>query len=178
VLVRGAQAAVVDTGVEGSADAIGEVLAAAGPGWAGVRDVILTHYHGDHAGSIAEVLTRATTATGHVGAADLDRVTSPRPLRPAADGSEVFGLRVVATPGHTAGHISVFDPESGVLVAGDALTNAAGLAGSNPQYTADPAAATASVRRLAQLSPRTVLFGHGEPLESGAAAALTTLAAG
>src|SRR6478735_11219533 len=55
VLVRGRQAAVVDTGVAGSADAIGAVLDSAGPGWAGVRHVVLTHKHGDHAGSIGEV---------------------------------------------------------------------------------------------------------------------------
>jgi glyoxylase-like metal-dependent hydrolase (beta-lactamase superfamily II) len=178
VLVRGREAAVVDTGVSGSADAIGEVLTTAGPGWAGVRHVILTHYHGDHAGSVADVLGRATAATGHIGAGDLERVISPRPLQPAADGSEVFGLQIVATPGHTAGHVCVFDPQSGVLVAGDALTNTAGLAGSSPRNTADPAAAMASVRRLAALPVRSVLFGHGEPLQADAAAALARLAAG
>jgi glyoxylase-like metal-dependent hydrolase (beta-lactamase superfamily II) len=178
VLVRGSQAAVVDTGVAGSADAIGEVLATAGPGWAGVRHVVLTHHHPDHAGSIGDVLTRATSATAHIGEADLGHVTSPRPLVAAADGSEVFGLQVVATPGHTAGHISVFDAATGLLVAGDALNNSAGLAGSNPQFTADEAAARASVARLAALPVRTVLFGHGEPLDAGAAAALKRLAAG
>jgi glyoxylase-like metal-dependent hydrolase (beta-lactamase superfamily II) len=178
VLVRGSQAAVVDTGVAGSAQAIGQVLDAAGPGWAGVRHVILTHHHPDHAGSAGEVLGRATAATGHVGEADLGQVDSPRPLQPAADGAEVFGLQLVATPGHTAGHLSVFDPESGVLVVGDALNNTDGLAGSNPSFTADPAAAVASVRKLALLPVRTVLFGHGEPLESGALDALRKLAGG
>ena len=51
VLVRGNEAAVVDTGVGGSADQIGAVLDDAGPGWAGVRHVVLTHKHPDHAGS-------------------------------------------------------------------------------------------------------------------------------
>ena len=37
VLVRGNEAAVVDTGVGGSGEAIGTVLDEAGPGWAGVR---------------------------------------------------------------------------------------------------------------------------------------------
>jgi glyoxylase-like metal-dependent hydrolase (beta-lactamase superfamily II) len=175
VLVRGDQAAVVDTGTAGSADAIGAVLDRAGPGWDGVRHVILTHHHQDHAGSAADVLGRAPAAAGYVGAADLSQVTAPR-LRPVSDGTEVFGLRLVATPGHTAGHMCVFDPQTGVLVAGDALTNTAGLAGSNPQFTADPQAAQASIRVLAGLPVRTVLFGHGSPLESGAAAALKDLA--
>jgi glyoxylase-like metal-dependent hydrolase (beta-lactamase superfamily II) len=175
VLVRGDQAAVVDTGTAGSADAIGAVLDRAGTGWGGVRHVILTHHHPDHAGSAAEVLGRAPAAAGYVGAADLAQVTAPR-LRPVSDGTEVFGLRLVATPGHTAGHMSVFDPQTGVLVAGDALTNTAGLAGSNPQFTVDPQAALGSIRTLAGLPVRTILFGHGAPLETGAAAALKDLA--
>jgi glyoxylase-like metal-dependent hydrolase (beta-lactamase superfamily II) len=82
----------------------------------------------------------------------------------------------VATPGHTAGHISLFDPATGVLVAGDAMNNSDGLAGSNPQYTADEAEAARSLRKLAALPVRTVYFGHGAPLEKDAAAALRRLA--
>jgi len=176
VLVRGREAAVVDTGVGGSADEIGAVLDQAGPGWAGVRHVVLTHKHPDHAGSIGDVLTAATRATGYVGADDLAAVDAPRRLTALGDGDEVFGLQVVATPGHTVGHLAVFDPDTEVLVAGDALTNTEGLAGSNPQFTEDKAAAVASVRKLARLTPRTILVGHGEPLTDGAAAALQKLA--
>ena len=176
VLVRGREAAVVDTGVAGSADAIGAVLDKAGPGWAGVRHVVLTHKHPDHAGSVGEVLTEATKATGYVGAADLAEVDAPRQLKALKDGDEVFGLRVVATPGHTAGHVAVFDADTGVLVAGDALTNMDGLAGSNPQFTEDEAAAAASVRKLARLTPSTILVGHGAPVLRDASNALTTLA--
>ncbi len=176
VLVRGAQAAVVDTGVAGSADAIGSVLASAGPGWAGVRHVVLTHKHGDHAGSISDVLARADKAVGYVGEADLADVDSDERLRPLADGDDVFGLQVVGTPGHTVGHISVFDTTANVLLAGDALNNTDGLAGSNPQFTEDKDAAVASVRRLADLRPRTILVGHGDPVVRGAADALQRLA--
>lgn len=176
VLVRGNEAAVVDTGVEGSADAIGQVLDAAGPGWAGVRHVVLTHHHGDHAGSLGAVLERAPSATGYIGAADLEKVSSPRPLRAVEDGDEVFGLTVVGTPGHTAGHVSVLDPQTGVLVVGDAMNNTDGLAGANPRFTESMDDATASLRTIAALDVRTVLFGHGEPLETDAAAQIRSLA--
>lgn len=174
VLVRGREAAVVDTGVGGSADAIGEVLDEAGPGWGGVRHVVLTHKHPDHAGSISEVLEQATSATGHIGQADLSEVDAE--LSALADDDNVFGLRIVATPGHTAGHISVFDEDTGVLVAGDALTNEGELAGSNPEFTEDEAAATASVRKMAALAPRTILVGHGDPVTDDATATLQELA--
>lgn len=135
VLVRGNEAAVVDTGVGGSGEAIGTVLDEAGPGWAGVRHVVLTHKHPDHAGSVSEVLDQAPDATGYLGQADLGEVDASRALTALSDGDEVFWLQIVGTPGHTAGHVAVFDADTGVLVAGDALTNQNGLAGSNPQFT-------------------------------------------
>src|SRR4051794_30783189 len=157
VLVRGREAAVVDTGVEGSEDQIGVVLRQAGPGWAGVRHVVLTHKHGDHAGSLSAVADRAPSATLYAGAPDVSALDAPRPVRTVADDDDVFGLRIVASPGHTAGHVAVFDEQSRVLVAGDALTNTDGLAGSNPQFTEDADAARASVRKLAGLEPRVIL---------------------
>jgi glyoxylase-like metal-dependent hydrolase (beta-lactamase superfamily II) len=176
VLVRGREAAVVDTGVAGSVDAIVDVLDEAGPGVSGVRHVILTHKHPDHAGSINEVLAATPKATGYVGTADLSEVDATQRLTPLDDGDEVFGLQLVGTPGHTAGHLAVFDPDTGVLVAGDALTNMGQLAGSIPQFTEDELAAAESVRKLAQLAPRTILVGHGEPVVDGASAALEELA--
>lgn len=176
VLVRGRQAAVVDTGVEGSAEAIGTVLDTAGPGWAGVRHVVLTHQHPDHAGSTGAVLERATEATGYAGAADLDAIDASG-LQPLADGDDVFGLQIVSTPGHTAGHVAVFDAATGVLFAGDALSNPGELTGSPPDFTADPDAAAASVRKLAELAPRTILVGHGPPVTQDAAAVLSALSA-
>jgi glyoxylase-like metal-dependent hydrolase (beta-lactamase superfamily II) len=90
----------------------------------------------------------------------------------------VFDLDVVATPGHTAGHICVLDPVAGVLVAGDALNTQGGtLAGSPPQFTADMEAARASVAKLAELSFETLLVGHGDPIEGGASEQVAALAA-
>lgn len=175
VLVRGGEAAVVDTGVEGSAPAIAAVLDDAGPGWAGVRHVVLTHQHGDHAGSASAVLAEASDATGYAGEPDLAAIDAPD-LRPLADGDELFGLQVVGTPGHTAGHLAVFDPDTGVLVAGDALANQGQLSGSIPQFTEDEAAAAESVRKLAALEPRAILVGHGPPVTEDAAATLQALA--
>jgi glyoxylase-like metal-dependent hydrolase (beta-lactamase superfamily II) len=176
LLIRGGEAAVVDLGTDGSADAIGSALQAAGSGFGQVRHIILTHQHADHAGGLAGVAPQVDAAC-YAGEADVAAITSAKPLRPVKDGDEVFGLRIIGTPGHTAGHVSVFDPSTGVLVAGDALRTTSGLTGPDPQYTADMAQAAASVRKLATLDVRSILPGHGAPLTSGAAGALSKLAA-
>ncbi|WP_173084471.1 MBL fold metallo-hydrolase [Phytohabitans rumicis] len=89
----------------------------------------------------------------------------------------MFGLQIIGTPGHTAGHIAVFDPSTGVLVAGDALRTTDGLTGPDPRYTNDMTQAAASVRRMAALDVRVILPGHGAPLTTGTAEALAKLAA-
>jgi glyoxylase-like metal-dependent hydrolase (beta-lactamase superfamily II) len=178
VLVRAGEAAIVDTGVGGSEGPIHDALVAAGVDWVDVGHVILTHKHGDHAGSIGAVLGSASGATGYAGEADLPNITSPRPLTAVADGESVFGLRIVATPGHTAGHIAVLDEAGGILVAGDALGTATGtLAGSNPSFTEDAEAAKESVAKLGNLTFDTLLVGHGEPIVEGASAQVAALAA-
>jgi glyoxylase-like metal-dependent hydrolase (beta-lactamase superfamily II) len=177
LLIRGNEAAVVDLGTEGSSDAIGDGLKAAGSGWDKVKHVIITHLHPDHAGGLQGLSTDAKP-TFYAGEGDAASIISDRTITPVKDGTEIFGLQVVNTPGHTLGHISVFDSSLGVLVAGDALrTNDGGLKGSDPQFTADMAKAAESVRKLATLDVKAILPGHGEPVTAGAADELRKLAA-
>jgi glyoxylase-like metal-dependent hydrolase (beta-lactamase superfamily II) len=176
LLIRGGEVGVVDLGTAGSADAIGSALRAAGSGWDAVKHVILTHQHADHAGGLAEVAPQVKAAV-YAGEADVAGISSAQPLKPVRDGDEIFGLRIIGTPGHTSGHVSVLDPSTGVLVAGDAVRTTDGLVGPDPQYTADLTQAAASVRKLAGLDVRTILPGHGDPLTTGAAEALRKLAA-
>lgn len=176
LVIRGGEAAVVDTGTAGSETAIEAGLKAAGCDWASVKHVVLTHQHPDHAGGLAGVAP-LVTAKLYAGQADIEGIAAEKPLTAVADGDEVFGLQIVGTPGHTLGHVSIFEPSTGVLVAGDALRNQNGLEGAAPEYTADQAQAAASVKKLAALDVRAILPGHGDPLTSGAADALKKLAA-
>ena len=184
VLVRSGEAAVVDVGgpdpARSSADDILAALEAVGLGWRNVGNVILTHFHLDHAGSAGDVLRAASDAQGYAGADDIPHIgvgdipphsELPRPLVPVVDGDRVFDLRIVATPGHTPGHIAVLDEALGVLVAGDALTTHDGRPTSYPiGSTADKEEAQRSVAKLAALDFETLFVGHGEPIHSRAAA--------
>ncbi len=179
VLARNGEAAIVDTGTPGSAADIEDALGVAGLGWDAVGHVIVTHSHGDHVGSLAEVLAQAAGATGYAGAADIPAIPSPGALVAVGDGDRVFDLEIVETPGHTPGHISVLDPVGGLLVAGDALNGQdGGVIGPNPQFTSDLALANASVVKLAGFEFETVVFGHGDPVAGGASAQVAALAAG
>jgi glyoxylase-like metal-dependent hydrolase (beta-lactamase superfamily II) len=178
ILVRAGEAAIVDAGVSGSADTIEGSLSAAGLDWSGVDHLILTHHHNDHIGSAADVLERAPGAAGYAGAEDIPAISVPRPLTAVGDGDEVFGLRIVTTPGHTAGSICVLDPSGGLLVAGDALITDAGRPGlPRPQFTVDMDLAKQSIVKLGGLTFETLLVGHGEPLVGGASGAVAELAA-
>ena len=177
ILIRGGEAALVDTGEAGSEAAIESSLASIGLGWAAVGHVIITHSHGDHSGSRIAVLERAAQATGHAGARDIPAMGGVE-LTAVGDGDRVFDLEIVATPGHTAGSISVLDSVNGVLVAGDALGTAEGkptLPGE--RFTVDMAEAKRSVVKLGGLTFETLLVGHGDPIESGAAALVAELGA-
>jgi glyoxylase-like metal-dependent hydrolase (beta-lactamase superfamily II) len=178
ILVRDGEAAIVDTGVGGSADAIEQALGGAGLSWDAVGHLILTHHHGDHVGSASEIQRRAPDSAGYAGAEDIGAIPVVRPLTAMGDGEEVFDLRIVTTPGHTAGSISVLEPVGGILVAGDALGTAGGaptLPGA--QFTVDMDLARQSIVKLGGLTFETLLVGHGDPIEGGAAAAVAALGA-
>lgn len=169
VLARAGEAAVVDTGTAGSEGDIAAALERIGLGWDAVGHVIATHLHGDHIGSLAAVLGAAPDATGYAGPEDLPSISAPRPLVAVADGDDVFGLKIIATPGHTPGSISVLDEAGGILAAGDALgTSGGAVQGSNPQFTDDMDAALASVAKLGTFEFETLLVGHGDPIVGGA----------
>jgi glyoxylase-like metal-dependent hydrolase (beta-lactamase superfamily II) len=99
---------------------------------------------------------------------------------PLADGDPLPGradARLVHLPGHTPGSSAVYLPEQGVVLAGDAFEHRGRLAPPNPRFTEDPAAARASIRKLAGLEFEALCFSHFRPLRRGAAATVRALAA-
>ena len=178
LLVGGGEAVVVDTGVSGSGAAILKGLQDIGLGWDAVAHVVLTHHHNDHQGSLSEILQAAPAAAAYAGEPDIPSISSPRPVVAVGDGDTVMGLRIVTTPGHTAGSISVYDPDARFVVVGDALRTDGGrptLPGA--QFTTDMDEAKRSIVKLGGLTFETLLPGHGDPIESGAAALVAQLGA-
>ncbi|MDV6374219.1 MBL fold metallo-hydrolase [Deinococcus arenicola] len=88
------------------------------------------------------------------------------------------GVRVVATPGHTFGHASLYLEHSKTLITGDAMTSDTGtLHGPGVQATPDMAAAGQSVGRMAGLDAQTIVTYHGGVVDGDASGQLKRVAA-
>ncbi|MCW3027213.1 MAG: hypothetical protein JWN81_424 [Solirubrobacterales bacterium] len=158
-----------------------------------LRRVLLTHAHRDHVGGL-DILARAVDGEpeviiGRREAALLagdysvrNGETEPgpnprsyghpdtRPTRLVDDGDQVGSLRVIATPGHTPGHISLVDVRDGTLLAGDAVSTIGRTAVSGDlvwrwpfpaMSTWSKEVALDSARRLLDERPARIASGHG-----------------
>ena len=175
----------VDTGIPGNAKRILAFVERLGRRPDELRTIVLTHWHLDHVGSVAELkrLTGAQVAIHELDAPvlagrerpakgrramavitrlfRLRRVTADLLLR---DGDRIGGLEVVHVPGHTAGSI-VLRRDDGVVFSGDALLGDrhGGIRLPDPGLSFDPAQAQASAEKIRALDFRLLLPGHGRP---------------
>ena len=97
----------------------------------------------------------------------------PHPVsRRLREGDRVGSFTVIETPGHTVGHISFWRADDRVLILGDVVANLNIYTGRpmlrEPErfFSVDPARNRASARRLVELQPTLIGFGHGPPLRN------------
>ncbi|HEX3444620.1 MAG TPA: MBL fold metallo-hydrolase, partial [Chthoniobacterales bacterium] len=94
-----------------------------------------------------------------------------QPTKLVKEGDKVGSLSVIFSPGHTPGHICLFDPFSQILFSGDSLHSMFGgvTVASTPKRlfpflswaTWDAPTALESGRRLLALEPELLAPGHG-----------------
>lgn len=167
------EALVIDPG-----DDADRILAAIEQAEAQVQAYLLTHGHIDHVSALAEVHEQHPAPIGlHPEDARwaFEPVNQmppyyPAPRAPAGierkwkDGEEWtdagFRYRIMETPGHTPGGVSLYFPDHGVLFSGDTLFH--GSVGRTDLPGGDPRILTASLRKLAHLPDDTRVYpGHG-----------------
>jgi glyoxylase-like metal-dependent hydrolase (beta-lactamase superfamily II) len=91
---------------------------------------------------------------------------------PALTDGEVLpvagGLRVVHTPGHSPGHVSLLHLPSGVLVTGDAIFNVRRVRLSPKSLCADFQLTRQTAHRLGELDYDVAAFTHGPEIRDNA----------
>lgn len=185
---------VVDAGTKGMAKRVLKAVAGRG-----VTAHAITHAHPDHVGGSRAVVDALSVpfwapvgdaeaaGAGEPARADspwrgvlsmgsrFAAVTAERELR--QDDEVGAGFVVLDSPGHSPGHVSFWRERDRVLVCGDVFFNLRfrglrpGLRHPPVPLTVDPGLNHASQRKLAELRPELVLFGHGPPLRDPAALA-------
>jgi glyoxylase-like metal-dependent hydrolase (beta-lactamase superfamily II) len=182
----------VDTGLGRSGRKILSYMACLGYSPQDMKHIVITHADGDHVAGLAalKAASGARVYASPVEAEAIAAGRMSRELRlrgiykwlfaaaaplfkfkpvavdeRLADGQVLpvlGGLRVVATPGHTPGHISLYAPAVGVLFVGDSLVSERdGLRPSRGANTWDEAQALESVRLQAALGAHVVCPAHG-----------------
>ena len=101
----------------------------------------------------------------------LDRVQIAFPDRTLDGGEEIqcgqYAFRVIWTPGHSAGHICLYDARNKVLLSGDhVLPHITPSVGLHVRTTVNPLSDYLdSLRLIGRLEAELVLPGHGEPFQ-------------
>lgn len=185
------QLTLVDTGTTASLKRATAGLASLGKAPQDVTGIVLTHAHGDHAGSAAKLVAMSgapvsihetdapwardgmspprdrSTRLGRV----LERAGRRGNGFPKVSVGEEFtdgqllpiagGLRVVHTPGHTPGHVALLHEPSGVLITGDSIWNFRRLRWSVRAFCTDIAMNERTAHVLGELDYRVAAFTHG-----------------
>jgi glyoxylase-like metal-dependent hydrolase (beta-lactamase superfamily II) len=174
----------VDTTLGGGAD---DLIAAAQAASGQIKRIALTHGHGDHIGSVeglkqklgpdvqvllgeldARILAGENVVEGKL-PGSWPKVQWAPDVR-LAPGDRVGSLEVVASPGHSPGHMAFLDTRDQTLIAGDVFTSYGQVAVTNSFYWRFPFATMAtwdkskdveSARALRALDPVLLVVGHG-----------------
>jgi len=201
-LLHGRKTVIVDTGMPGEEDNILRAVERAGVRREDITLIVHTHGHVDHAGSTAALVKTLGVPTavhradeGMLRAGRMNPLSPLRlearlilplvnkpfpPVTPNLLVDESFDLsaygiegRILHTPGHTAGSISILLPD-GAAIVGDVMMGGymgGNLLGSRPNdhyFAEDLDAVYASIRALLEAGVTTFYAGHGGPLKRAA----------
>ncbi|MDA2240176.1 MBL fold metallo-hydrolase [Bacillus cereus group sp. Bc222] len=174
-------AVLIDTGFPGQFEDIQVEMKRVGVFVDKLKVVILTHQDIDHIGSLPDVLENGVGDI-KVYAHELDKpyIEGDLPLLKdvhvenppkgkvsdtVIDGEELpycGGIRILHTPGHTPGHISLYLKRSKILVAGDSMYSVNGvLGGVHAPTTLNIMEARQSLKKYLNLDIESVVCYHG-----------------
>ena len=174
-------AVLIDTGFPGQIEDLRVAMEKVGVSFDKLKVIILTHQDIDHIGSLPEILQEFGSNI-KVYAHELDKpyIQGDLPLLKDGhienppkgkvndtliDGQELSycgGIRVIYTPGHTPGHISLYLKQGKTLIAGDSMYSVNGIIGGIHAPTVlDIKEARLSLKKYLDLDIESVVCYHG-----------------
>ncbi len=187
----------IDTNMSGQAQAIMQEASKLG---LPIVRILLTHAHIDHVGSLDALHAALPDVQVAISERDVRFLSGNKSLDPSEpqvplrggypvcttkpslllhEGDRIGSLEVIATPGHTPGHIAFLDTRNRAVIGGDAFQTQGGVAVSGTFEWLFPLPALAtwhkglaleSARKLLALQPSLLAVGHGRMLEDPQAA--------
>ena len=200
-LIVGETLALVDSGLPWNPSGIVKYIRSIGRDPSELRQILVTHSHPDHTGGTLSLVKASGAGVvahrsdtkrlngnrailAYIG--NLGKVNAPLPFMgktPVAalvnDGDVLpisGGIRVIHTPGHTAGSVCYLLEDMGILFSGDTIfADGDKLSRSVPFPGYDRDRYIRSLKRLSEISFEGVCGGHGTPLLAGGSDKLQTL---
>ena len=132
--------------------------------------IVPTHHHPDHVGGI-EVLSRELGVPLWAHAETAARVPGVTFSRMLDEGDEIVldgprpeSWRVMFTPGHAPGHVTLFEPHTKTLVVGDMVASVGTIL--IPPDDGDMQRYLVELERLSALDASLALPAHGDPIDA------------
>lgn len=184
----------VDTGLASSVGRIKDAVAALDSGPEDLKRIFITHQHDDHTRGLKGLLEWAPGVEVGATAHEAEVISGRRGLDPSSnalfrrmssgarpvgvpvdnvlrEGDLISGFRLISTPGHTLGHVSLLRDSDGLLFTADAFARLpiAGVrVGGTKALCTDPPLAKRSAEKLLGERFATVAMSHGSVLREDA----------
>ncbi|AZU60286.1 MBL fold metallo-hydrolase [Neobacillus mesonae] len=186
ILIKDQLPILIDTGFGSNAHETEQLMKEAGVTPEELQLIVNTHYHSDHVGGNFHLQNNyGVKIAAHKWDADLINSCDPescnaewldQPVEPyrvdikLSDNDEIYTgsrtLKVLHTPGHTLGHISLYEPEEEILICGDLFhKNDVGWLNIFREGVASIQRSMESLNRLSQLRIRQAYSGHGPQID-------------
>ncbi|MCM3186048.1 MBL fold metallo-hydrolase [Priestia megaterium] len=187
VLIQDQFPVLIDTGFGSDMNDTEQLIKGAGVSSEELHLIVNTHYHSDHVGGNFHFQNSfGTKIAAHKWEADLINSCDPeacssewldQPVESyrvdikLSDNDEIVTgnrtLKVLHTPGHTLGHISLYEPEEKILICGDLFQkNDIGWINIFREGVASVQRAMESLDRLSKLPMQKAYSGHGPLMEN------------
>lgn len=148
-----------------------------------LKNIILTHGHGDHIGGINEAIKVFPEAKLYIGKDEEEFLTNSNyslskgihgfdfkytgTYTLLKEGDSIFGFDVINTPGHTIGSICLYNKEARIMISGDTLFRRS--YGRYDLPTGDLSQLKESLKKICENYPEdTIVYsGHTDPTTLG-----------